>query len=115
ANLKVGVAAEDLALGGAGFELSREHADRDAGRTFDAARAVRNGLAAAEADSAQRIVEFAGVASAVLSKHLPLHLARKVRARARDRHNELRDADCCALTRTPRSTVSELFMRLVNG
>src|SRR4029079_13079126 len=64
ANLEVGIAAEDLALGGAGLELGGKDPHGDAGRTFDAAWAIGDGLAAAEADAPERLVELARVAAA---------------------------------------------------
>ena len=100
ADLEVGVAAEQLALGRAGFELGGEHADRNAGRAIDAAWAIGDRLAAAEADPAERLVQFAGMAAVKLGEDLPLDLARQVRARARVRHEEFRKAEWCAHPRT---------------
>ena len=54
------MAADALALGGARLELAGDDADRDAGGAIDAARAISDGLAAAEADPAERVVELAG-------------------------------------------------------
>ena len=58
-DFEIGVAAHQLALGGVGLELGGEHADRDAGGAVDAARPIGDGLAAAEADPAERVVELA--------------------------------------------------------
>jgi hypothetical protein len=95
-DFKVGMAAHHLALGRARLELCGEHADRDAGRTIDAARAVGDRLAAAKADPAKRFVKLAGMAAAKLGEYLPLDLARQVRARARVRYKELGKAKGCA-------------------
>ena len=100
ADLQVGVAAEDLALGRGRLELGGEHPDRDAGRTFDAARAIGDRLAATEANPAQRFVELARVAAAKFGEHLPFDLARKIRTRARVRYEEFREAEGCAHPRT---------------
>ena len=95
-DLEVGMAAQELALGRAGLELGGEHAHRNAGRAVDAARAVGDRLAAAEADPAQCLVELAGVAAAQLSEHLPLNLAGQIRARARVGDEESGKAEGCA-------------------
>ena len=55
------MAPHQLALSPARFELAGDHSDRDAGGAIDAARAVGDRLAAAEADAAERLVQFAGV------------------------------------------------------
>src|SRR5205085_4163180 len=88
ADLEMGVPAKQLALGRAGLELAGKHADRNAGRAVNAARAVGDRLTAAEADAAEGLVQFAGVAPVELSEHLPLDLARQVRTRARVRYEE---------------------------
>jgi len=95
-DFEVRVAAEKLALRRIRLELGGEDANRDAGRAIDAAWTVSDGLAAAEADAAERLVELARVAACELSKNLPLDLARKVRTRARVRDEELREAEWCA-------------------
>ena len=114
ADLEVGVAAQQLALGGGGFELRGEDPDGDAGRAVDAARTVGDRLAAAEADAAQGLVELARVAAAELGEDLPLDLARQIRARARVRDEKFGKAEGCAHPR-PHSNGYELFMRLVNA
>ena len=60
-DLEVGVAADELALGGAGLELLGDDADRDAGRAIEAGGAVGDVLAAPEADPPERVVELAGM------------------------------------------------------
>ena len=55
---------EQLALSRGGFELGGEHADRNAGRAIDAAGAISDRLAAAEADPAERFVELVRLAAA---------------------------------------------------
>src|SRR5438270_496295 len=85
------------------------------GPDIEAAWTVSDRLAAAEADSAERFVELAGVAAAELSEHLPLNLARQIRARARVGDEEFREAKWCAQPRCLAQMVSRLFMRLVNA
>src|SRR6185369_7788092 len=103
ADLQVGMLAEQLALACGRLELGGEHAHGHAGRTFDTAGAVGDRLAAAEADPAERLVELARMAAAQFSEHLPLDLARQIRARRRVRHKELREAKWCAQPGVPRS------------
>src|SRR5438477_11693803 len=90
------MAAQDLALGRVGLELGGEDAHGDAGGAIDAARAIGDRLAPAEADTAQSFVQFARVAAGQLGEDLPLHLARQIRARARVRDEEFREAEGCA-------------------
>ena len=99
------MAAQELALGRIRLELGGEDADGDAGGAIDAARAVGDGLAAAEADPAQGFIQFAGVPPAELGENLPLDLARQIRARARVRYEEFREAEGCA---HPRSSLKWL-------
>jgi hypothetical protein len=82
------VAALVAALFRRGMELVRGDADRDAGPAIEAARAVGDGLAAAEADPPERVVERFGVRPLELGKDLPLGLASEVRARRRARDEE---------------------------
>ena len=56
------VAAEQFALGRAGLELVGANADRNARRTIDARRAIRDRLRAAEPDPPERFIELARVA-----------------------------------------------------
>ena len=90
------MAAHQLALGAVGLELGGEDADRDAGGAIDAAWPIGDGLAAAEADAAQSLVEFTRVTAAEFGEYFPLYLAREIRARARVRYEELREAEGCA-------------------
>src|SRR6185503_3568919 len=96
ADLEVRMAAQQLALCRAGLELGGEHAHGNTGGTVDAARAIGDGLTSTEADPAQSFVEFAGVAAGESGEDLPLDLARKIRTRARVRHEEFREAEGCA-------------------
>ena len=98
-----------------GFEFGGEDADRDAGRAVDAAGTVGDGLAAAETDPAERLVELARMAARKLGEHLPLDLARQIRARARVGHEEFRKAKWCAHPAGLAQMVTALFMRLVNA
>ena len=95
-DLEVGVALQHLALGRVGLEFAGDDADRDAGRAIEAGRAVGDVLAAAEADPAERVVELAGMRAGELGEHLPLGLARDVRARRGRGHEETREAEGCA-------------------
>src|SRR6185503_13595804 len=101
-DLEVGVTAQQFALGCAGFELRGENSNRNAGGAIDAAWPVGDGLAAAEPDPAQRFIQFARMAAGEFGENLPLDLARKIRTRARVRHEKLREAERCAHPR-PRS------------
>src|SRR3546814_1168597 len=97
------------------MELAGHDADRNAGRAIDAARPVGDALAAAEADPAQRVVEFDGMLSAQLGEHLALRLARQIGAWRRRRHEETGEAERCAhrdSTGFETSMVAEIFMRL---
>src|SRR5437016_14049995 len=79
-----------------GIELGGEDAHRDAGGTIDAAWAIGNRLAAAEADPPQSLVQFAGVPAVEFGEHLPLDLARQIGARTGVRDKKLREAKGCA-------------------
>ena len=112
-DLEVAVAAEQLALGRARLEFAGDDADRDAGRAIDAARAIGDLLAAAEADPAQRLVELAGVRP--LSSVNTLRSALPGRYGQGDgvRHEETRKAEGCAHRLTSLEWFRDLFMRLV--
>ena len=90
------MAAQQFALGAVRLELGGEDPDRDAGRAIDAAWPIGDGLAAAEADAAESFVQFTRVTAAEFGEYFPLDLAREIRARARVRYEELREAEGCA-------------------
>jgi len=82
-NHEILVAAHVAALRARRFELLRHHPNRDAGLAIEATRPVGDGLAAAEADPPERVVERLGMRALELGEHLALGPARKVRARRR--------------------------------
>jgi hypothetical protein len=85
---EVVVHPQSAALRARGFELFRHHAHRDAGLAIEAARPVGDGLAAAETDPSERVVERFGVGALELGEDLALGLAGQVRARGRTGHEE---------------------------
>src|SRR5688572_9533982 len=115
ADLHVGVAAKDLALRGVGGELLGQDADRNASRAINTARPISDRLGAAESDPAERFIELPGIAAVQFRENLPLNLARKIGARARVGHKELREAKWCAHPDRPPQLVTKLFMLVVNA
>ena len=89
------VAPQGLALGGRRAELVGQHAHRNAGLAIEAGRAIGDGLATAETDPAERIVERIGVRAFQLCKHLSLAASRQVGARCRTGHKEAGEANWC--------------------
>ena len=109
ADFQVRVTAEQLALSCGSLELRGEHANGNAGRAIDAARAISDGLAAPEADAAQSFVEFAGVTAVEFGEDFPLHLAREVRAWTRVRYEEFWEAKRCAHPRPHLESYERLY------
>ncbi len=92
---QIGIARQGLALGRRGLEFLRHHPHRNAGRAFEARRAIGHGLAAAKTDPPQRIVERIGMGAAQLGEHLALAAARQIGTRRRAGDKEPGKANWC--------------------
>src|SRR3546814_3033432 len=88
AHVEIGVAAQHPALGGVGVEFVGDDADRLARGATRAARAIRDRLAAAEPDPAERVVQFGGVRAGKLGEHLPFLPPRQI-GRSEEHTSEL--------------------------
>jgi hypothetical protein len=73
----------------------RDYPHRYAGLAIDAGRAIGNGLAAAEPDPAERIVQLFGMGALQFGEHLAFRPARQIGARRRARHEEPGKANRC--------------------
>ena len=82
-------------LGARGRKIGHWHADRYAGLAIEAAGAVGDRLAAAEADPAERFDQLVRVRALQFGEHLPLAAARQIGARRGARHEEAGEANGC--------------------
>ena len=71
-----------------GREFGGNHPHRDACVAVETRRAIGNGLAAAEPDAAQRVVQRVRMRTLEFREHLAFAAARKIRARRGARHEE---------------------------
>ena len=63
ADIKVGVATEQLSLRCGRLEFGGKHANRNASRAVDAARTIRDRLTSAKTDPTKGFIKFASVAA----------------------------------------------------